>query len=118
MLLAAADRGGAGGRADAGRRRGARGGQPWGSAMTAISALPAPPRPLVRSQVATINIRRRSLYSNLARAQGRQPAGSGDHRRLPAARAGRAWARPIMLADGKWRRRAPGQPAPVPDYCR
>ena len=22
-----------------------------------------------------------------------------------------------MLSDGKWRRRAPGQPAPVPEYC-
>ena len=23
-----------------------------------------------------------------------------------------------MLADGVWRRRAAGQPVPVPDYCR
>jgi hypothetical protein len=23
-----------------------------------------------------------------------------------------------MLKDGVWRRRAPGQPAPAPDYCR
>ena len=43
----------------------------------------------VRSQVARINIERRSLYIDAGIEQGRQPAGRRHHRRLPAARAGR-----------------------------
>lgn len=71
----------------------------------------------VRSQVATINIRRRALYSNLATARGASPQDVGitaGCQLLARIGVGHAY----MLGDGAWRRRATGQPAPVPDYCR
>jgi hypothetical protein len=71
----------------------------------------------VRSQVSTINIHRRSLYSGLAARKGASPQEVGitaGCQLLAAVGVGQAY----MLADGVWRRRAPGQPAPVPDYCR
>jgi uncharacterized protein YdbL (DUF1318 family) len=73
--------------------------------------------PAVRSQVATINIQRRKLYSDLAARKGASPqevgitAGCALLARVAVGEA-------AMWADGKWRRRLPGQPAPVPDYCR
>ena len=72
---------------------------------------------LVRSQVATINIRRRSLYSSLAARKGASPqdvgvtAGCTLLTRVPVGGT-------YMLSDGAWRRRGTGQAAPVPDYCR
>jgi len=71
----------------------------------------------VRSQVATINIRRRALYSNLAASRGASPQDVGitaGCQLLARVGAGEAY----MLADGVWRRRAAGQGAPVPNYCR
>ena len=71
----------------------------------------------VRSQVATINIRRRALYTNLAAARGASPQDVGitaGCQLLSRIEVGQAY----MLGDGVWRRRAPGQRAPVPDYCR
>lgn len=71
----------------------------------------------VRSQVAAINIRRRALYSNLAAARGASPQDVGitaGCQLLARVGVGHAY----MLGDGAWRRRATGQPAPVPDYCR
>lgn len=71
----------------------------------------------VRSQVATINIKRRSLYSNLAASKGVSPSDVGvtaGCQLLARVTAGETY----MLADGKWRRRGAGQAAPVPDYCR
>ena len=71
----------------------------------------------VRSQVSTINIRRRSLYSSLAARKGASPqdvgvtAGCTLLARVPIGGS-------YMLSDGAWRRRAAGQAAPVPDYCR
>ena len=73
--------------------------------------------PAVRSQVATINIQRRSLYSRLASSKGVSPSDVGitaGCQLLARVGAGEAY----MLADGAWRRRGAGQPAPVPDYCR
>ncbi|MES2138038.1 MAG: YdbL family protein [Pseudomonadota bacterium] len=71
----------------------------------------------VRSQVATINIQRRSLYSNLAARKGASPLDvgvtAGCHL-LARIAVGEAY----MLGDGVWRRRAAGQPAPTPNYCR
>ena len=75
------------------------------------------PSTLVRSQVATINIRRRALYSNLASGRGASPQEVGitaGCQLLARVAVGEAY----MLADGSWRRRAGGQPAPTPDYCR
>ena len=71
----------------------------------------------LRNQVATINIQRRSLYSNLAASKGVSPQDVGitaGCQLLARVSAGEAY----FLADGVWRRRAPGQAAPVPDYCR
>jgi uncharacterized protein YdbL (DUF1318 family) len=71
----------------------------------------------VRSQVATINIHRRSLYSNLAARKGAAPQDVGvtaGCQLLARVQVGQAY----LLADGVWRRRGPGQGAPVPAYCR
>jgi hypothetical protein len=71
----------------------------------------------VRSQVASINIQRRKLYSNLAARRGVSPADVGitaGCQLLSRVGVGEAY----MLAEGGWRRRAPGQAAPIPDYCR
>ena len=71
----------------------------------------------VRSQLATINIKRRSLYSNLAASKGVSPQDVGitaGCQLLARVGVGEAY----MWADGVWRRRAAGQSAPVPDYCR
>jgi uncharacterized protein YdbL (DUF1318 family) len=73
--------------------------------------------PALRRQVDAINIRRRSLYSNLAARRGVSPQDVGITAAcslLGRVDVGQAY----MLGDGKWRRRAPGQAAPVPDYCR
>jgi hypothetical protein len=73
--------------------------------------------PAVRSQVATINIQRRSLYSNLAARKGASPQDVGitaGCTLLGRVGVGEAY----MLADGVWRRRGAGQPAPIPNYCR
>ncbi len=71
----------------------------------------------VRSQVSRINIQRRSLYSNLAAARGATPQDVGitaGCQLLARVGVGQAY----MLIDGVWRRRQPGQAAPIPDYCR
>ena len=75
------------------------------------------PQPSVRRQVATINVTRRALYSRLAAARGASPSDVGitaGCQLLARVGVGQAY----MLADGAWRRRAAGQAAPVPDYCR
>jgi uncharacterized protein len=77
----------------------------------------APVPAAVRSQVASINIQRRKLYSNLAARRGASPQDVGITaacQLLARVGVGEAY----MLADGAWRRRAAGQPAPVPDSCR
>jgi uncharacterized protein YdbL (DUF1318 family) len=72
--------------------------------------------PAVRSQVATINIQRRSLYSNFAASKGVSPADVGitaGCQLLARVTVGQAY----LLNDGTWRRLAAGQSA-VPAYCR
>ena len=71
----------------------------------------------VRSQVASINIQRRKLYSNLAARRGASPQEVGltaGCQLLARVSVGEAY----LLGEGGWRRRVPGQPAPVPNYCR
>ena len=71
----------------------------------------------LRSQVAAINIRRRSLYINLAtsrRVSAQEVGITAGCVLLARVAVGEVY----MLQDGLWRRRAPGQGAPVPDYCR
>ena len=73
--------------------------------------------PALRRQVDAINIRRRTLYSNLAARRGVSPQDVGVTAACELLRrvdVGQAY----MLGDGQWRRRAAGQAAPVPDYCR
>ena len=75
------------------------------------------PSAVVRSQVSAINIRRRALYSNLAASRSVAPQEVGiaaGCQLLARVQVGHAY----MLADGQWRRRLPGQPAPIPEYCR
>ena len=70
----------------------------------------------VRSQIASVNIQRRKLYSNLAARRGASPQDVGitaGCQLLARVSVGEVY----MLTDGVWRRRAPGQRAPVPDYC-
>ena len=77
----------------------------------------AAPSPGLRSQVAAINIRRRSLYSNLAASRGVSPEEVGitaGCQLLTRLQVGQAY----LLADGQWRRRLSGQSPPGPDYCR
>lgn len=77
----------------------------------------ATPSAAVRSQVATINIRRRALYSNLAASRGASPQDVGvtaGCQLLARVAVGEAY----MLGDGIWRRRTAGQAPPVPNYCR
>ena len=77
----------------------------------------APVSGAVRSQVASINIQRRSLYSRLAASKGVSPKDVGitaGCQLLSRVSIGEAY----MLGDGVWRRRAAGQGAPAPDYCR
>ena len=77
----------------------------------------APVSGAVRSQVATINIRRRSLYSSLAGRNGVSPQEVGITAGCQLL-AGVAVGQAYLLSDGVWRRRPAGHGAPVPDYCR
>ncbi len=71
----------------------------------------------LRSQVATINVTRRALYSRLAASKGASPQDVGvtaGCQLLARVGVGQAY----LWTDGAWRRRATGQGVPVPDYCR
>jgi uncharacterized protein YdbL (DUF1318 family) len=88
-------------------------GERYDGYMGVVSGVSGP----VRSQVATINIQRRSLYSNLASRKCVSPSDFGitaGCELLARVLPGEAY----MLGDGVWRRRGAGQAAPVPDYCR
>lgn len=75
-----------------------------------------PSSALVRSQAEAINIRRRALYTDLARRRGVSPQEVGIT--AGCALLGRvAVGESYLLRDGVWRRRGAGQPAPVPGYC-
>ena len=75
------------------------------------------PAPVVRRQVAEINILRRNLYIQLAASRNVTADVVGlttGCELLSRIAVGQAY----MLRDGAWRRRAAGEPAPAPDYCR
>lgn len=77
----------------------------------------AAPSAEVRREVSAINIKRRSLYVRLAGQKGvtlEEVGITAGCQLLARVQPGQAY----YLADGVWRRRAPGAPAPVPDYCR
>ena len=71
---------------------------------------------VLRSQVETINIRRRALYSNLAARKGVSPREVGITAGCQLL-AGVGVGQSYMLTDGVWRRRGAGQATPVPGYC-
>lgn len=71
----------------------------------------------LRNQVATINMRRRKIYSDFAASRRVSPQEVGvtaGCQLLGRVGTGEAY----MLSDSVWRRRAAGQAAPLPDYCR
>ena len=95
----------------------ARGAGTIGERFDGYLGVAAPVSAAVRSQVASINIQRRKLYSSLAARRGVSPRDVGitaGCQLLARVTVGEAY----MLAEGGWRRRAPGQAAPIPDYCR
>jgi hypothetical protein len=67
--------------------------------------------------VAAVNLRRRNLYIDLASRRNVTAelvgltTGCELLAQIPIGGA-------YMLKDGGWRARAPGQPPPVPSYCR
>lgn len=71
---------------------------------------------VVRREVETINIRRRSHYSNLAAAKGVTPQDVGITAGCVTLRSVGV-GEPYMLADNVWRRRTPMQSVPIPSYC-
>lgn len=76
-----------------------------------------PPGAQLRGQVESVNIRRRALYSGLAAQRGASRAEVGitaGCELLASVAAGEAY----LLGDNVWRRRAPGEAVPVPNYCR
>lgn len=76
-----------------------------------------PPSEEVRRAVSAVNIRRRNLYLDLASRRNVTAelvgltTGCELLAQLPVGGA-------YMLKDGAWRMRGPGQPSPVPTYCR
>jgi uncharacterized protein YdbL (DUF1318 family) len=92
---------------------GGRAGERYDGYMAVVGAS----TPQLQRQVAAINLRRRNLYIGLASRRNVTPqvVGLATACELFATLAvGEAY----MLNDGVWRRRAAGQPAPVPNYCR
>lgn len=71
----------------------------------------------VRRQTEGINIRRRSLYTDLGTSRGASPSEIGitaGCTLLGRVAVGQAY----LLGDNVWRRRGSSQAAPVPDYCK
>ena len=88
-----------------------------GERYDGLIGVAGPVSPAVRGQVARINIQRRSLYSNLAARKGVSPQDVGitaGCELLARVGVGEAY----LLPDRAWRRRSPGQGAPLPPYCR
>lgn len=74
------------------------------------------PNENLRKQVGAVNIKRRALYSDLARRRGvtAQEVGvSAACVLLGRVAVGEAY----QLSEGPWRRRAANDPAPRPTYC-
>ena len=71
----------------------------------------------VRRQVGAVNIKRRSLYTDLAARRGAtvQEVGiAAGCELLKKVAPGEAY----LLSDNAWRTRAAGEAAPAPSYCR
>ena len=75
-----------------------------------------PLSPALRAQVGAINIKRRSLFSNLASRRGVTAQDVGVA--AACALLGRvAVGEVYLLEEGQWRRRAAGEAPPRPAYC-
>jgi uncharacterized protein len=88
-------------------------GERYDGYMGVVGSAPA----AVERHVRAINIRRRNLYIGLAARRNATPELVGMATGCQLLRdlaVGEAY----MLSDGVWRRRAPGRPVPLPDYCR
>ena len=75
------------------------------------------PDSAVRHQIDAVNIRRRSLFTNLAGQRNASPQEVGiavGCELLSSVSVGEAY----MLADNVWRRRGAGQVIAIPAYCR
>ena len=75
------------------------------------------PHARLRGQVESVNIRRRALYTNLAAQRGASRVEVGitaGCELLGSVAVGEAY----LLGDNVWRRRAPSQAVPIPNYCR
>lgn len=75
-----------------------------------------PPSPAIRQEVLAVNIKRRALYSNLARQRGVAPEDVGvtaGCELLGRVAVGEVY----LLQDGVWHRRDPGEGAVRPSYC-
>ena len=71
----------------------------------------------LRAQVESVNIRRRALYADLAARRGASRVEVGitaGCELLATVSVGEAY----LLGDNIWRRRAPGDVIPTPNYCR
>jgi uncharacterized protein YdbL (DUF1318 family) len=71
----------------------------------------------VRREVGAVNIKRRSLYTDLAvrrRATVQEVGVAAGCELLGSVQVGETY----VLSDGAWRRRGAGEAAPVPSYCR
>ena len=87
-----------------------------GERFDGYMGLAAPASGALRSQVASINIKRRSLYSRLATEKGVSPSDVGltaGCQLLERVAVGQTY----LLADGQWRRRAAGEGSVAPAYC-
>ena len=74
------------------------------------------PPAMLRSQVDSINIRRRAIYTNFAQSRRVSPYEvqiTAGCQLLGRVQVGEAY----LLSDGRWRRRIAGQPMVMPDYC-
>ena len=87
-------------------------GERYDGYLGAVGAL----SPSLRSKVSAINIKRRSLFSDLAARRG---VTSGDVGIAAACAllARVAVGEVYLLSEGQWRRRAPGEAPPRPTYC-
>ena len=74
------------------------------------------PAVIVQRQVAAINIRRRTLYADLANRRGVTPQLAGIATACELLRRV-AVGEVYMLQDGIWRRRTQGESPPQPSYC-
>lgn len=95
----------------------ARAGGLVGERFDGYLGLPLAASPMLRHEVQAINIRRRSLYADLSARRGvtlQEVGMTAACQLLGTTGVGERY----LLSDNVWRVRRPGEPAPVPEYCR